>query len=175
MMKKVVIPYLICLLLAGCVQKKMAPSSVFPAKPALKIEAVATQYTAQLDLRGNVLNGILMVKKSGNGTHVIFVSHFGLTVFDVEILTDTMKINQCPEALQNRRALALLEQDLRSLTTAPNNQTFSAIFTDNDKKHLTFGKGVLKGRMVLGCYSDDYPELITIAHRALKIYWHITY
>jgi hypothetical protein len=71
-------------------------------------------FTMKIDFRKNHFSGLLLVKQTGDGHYrMVFNTHFGMGVFDVEVSRDTFQVHSCLEALNRKRILRLFEQDLR--------------------------------------------------------------
>jgi hypothetical protein len=73
-------------------------------------------FNMQVDFRKNHLSGLLLIKSTQpDGYRLVFTTHFGMSVFDLEFDKDAFRINYCIEALNKKRVIQLLENDFRIL------------------------------------------------------------
>ncbi len=103
-------------------------------------------YKAQIEIYGNDLSGILIIKKIGKKHRVVLTSDFGNKLMDFEISEVDFKINYIIPDLDKGIVKRFIENDFRMLlrTKYPVNQSFenenSEIFvtTENRKKYFLF-------------------------------------
>jgi hypothetical protein len=75
----------------------------------------AQLFTMEIDFRKNHFSGLLLVKQTGDGQYrMVFNTHFGMGVFDVEVSRDAFMVHSCLEVLNRKHLLRLLENDLRT-------------------------------------------------------------
>ena len=73
-------------------------------------------FNMQIDFRKNHLSGFLLIKSVRPDVYgIVFTTHFGMSVFDLEFDKGLFRINYCMEALNKKRAMQLLENDFRIL------------------------------------------------------------
>jgi hypothetical protein len=73
-------------------------------------------FNMQIDFGKNHFSGILLVKSTGKDRYrTVFTSHFGMSVFDFEVDSDSFRVNYCLEALHKKRFLQILEADFSAL------------------------------------------------------------
>lgn len=73
-------------------------------------------YKSQIEVYGNLLSGILILKKINNSTHrIALTSDFGNKMMDFEITDNSFKINYIISDLDKKMVINLLEKDFRLL------------------------------------------------------------
>lgn len=72
-------------------------------------------FAMKIDFRKNHFSGLLLIKPTGDGHYrMVFNTHFGMGIFDVEVSRDAFKVHSCLEALNRKNILRLLKNDLRT-------------------------------------------------------------
>ena len=73
-------------------------------------------FNMQVDFRKNHLSGFLLIKSVQQDVYrLVFTTHFGMSVFDLEFDKGIFQINYCLEALNKKRVIQFLENDFRIL------------------------------------------------------------
>ena len=73
-------------------------------------------FNMQVDFRKNHWSGLLLIKSVQPDVYrLVFTTHFGMSLFDLEFDNDLFRINYCVEALNKKRVMQLLENDFRIL------------------------------------------------------------
>lgn len=116
----------LCLLLIGCscassltrdrgkgetirVEKEQLP-------PMIDASANLCKYNMTIDFLRKHFSGLLLLKETGTGTYrALFSTHFGLSLFDLEIGADSLKVHHCVEPLNKRKILNLFYRDFQVL------------------------------------------------------------
>lgn len=89
-------------------------------------------YKANIEVYGNQLSGILIVKKTGEDAHrVALTSAFGNTLMDFSISKDEMKVHYILDDLNRKVLLKTLEADFRMILTC-NYLIQETLQTEND-------------------------------------------
>ena len=74
------------------------------------------KYNMIFDLMKKHFSGMLLVKQiDDHSIRALFSTHFGLSLFDLEIGKDTFIVHHCIEPLQKKGLLSLLQKDLSIL------------------------------------------------------------
>ena len=98
-------------------------------------------YKAHVEVYGNQLSGILVIKKIGNQTHrVALTSAFGNTLLDLTISEDDMKVNYIMDDLNRKILLKTLEADFRMILTS-NHLIQEKLETEQDLIYKSKTKG----------------------------------
>ena len=73
-------------------------------------------FTMQVDFRKNNLSGILLIKSVQPDVYrLVFTTHFGMSIFDLEFNQGLFRVNYCMDVLNKKRVMQLLENDFRIL------------------------------------------------------------
>ena len=92
------------------IQKKIISNEYFSS---LKTDYI---YKAQIEIYGNTLSGLLIIKKINEKTHrLLMTTDFGNKLLDVEIADNIFKINYITDNLNRKIVLKVLEQDFKIL------------------------------------------------------------
>lgn len=116
----------LCLLLACC---SCAPSitrecrkgeTVSAAKgqfpPMIDASSRLCKYNMTIDFMRKHFSGLLLVKETEAGTYrTLFSTHFGLSLFDLEIGSDSLTVHHCIEPLNKKKILSLFYRDFSVL------------------------------------------------------------
>lgn len=74
------------------------------------------KYNMTVDFMRKHFSGMLLVKQTGTGTYrTLFSTHFGLSLFDLEISSDSLLVHYCVEPLKKKKILNLLRRDFSVL------------------------------------------------------------
>lgn len=84
--------------------------------PMIDASARLCKYNMTIDFMRKHFSGLLLVKETEAGTYrTLFSTHFGLSLFDLEIGSDTLIVHHCIEPLNKRKILALFQRDFSVL------------------------------------------------------------
>jgi hypothetical protein len=73
-------------------------------------------FNMQIDYRKNHLSGFLLIKSVEPDVYrLVFATHFGMSIFDLEFDKGVFRVHHCLEALNKKRVIQLLENDFRIL------------------------------------------------------------
>ena len=73
-------------------------------------------FNMQVDFRKNHWSGLLLIKSVQPDVYrLVFTTHFGMSIFDLELGKDTFQIHYCMEAFNKKKFIQLLENDFRIL------------------------------------------------------------
>jgi hypothetical protein len=100
-------------------------------------------FNMQVDFRKNHLSGLLLIKSTQPDIYrLVFTTHFGMSLFDLEFNNDTFRINYCMDALNKKRVIRLLENDFRILLflNLQPNQNFSNIYKHKNSPELEISR-----------------------------------
>lgn len=74
------------------------------------------KYNMTVDFMRKHFSGMLLVKQTGEDTcRILFNTHFGLSLFDLEITRDSLLVHHCIEPLKKNKILSLLQRDFSVL------------------------------------------------------------
>ena len=74
------------------------------------------KYNMIIDFMKKHFSGMLLIKQiDKHSVRTLFSTHFGLSLFDLEIRRDTLIVHHCIEPLQRKSLLSLLQKDLNIL------------------------------------------------------------
>ncbi len=88
-------------------------------KSYLEQAKMALVYDVSLTFRENHLSGIAVVKNETDGSHLVILSKFGLTLIDVVLGPDGTHWRQKPPGLDQPARLLALEREFRLLLLTP--------------------------------------------------------
>lgn len=133
-------------------------------------------FELQMNFRDDEFSGLLLLKKYDNEHYrFILTSHFGLTVFDMEINKRDYITHYCIQPLNNQRALYLLRNDFSMLLKPdffPNIRY--KIDASSRLTALERAGSITKTVMYFTGYKDSWPEILSIEHPHLKLYIKLT-
>ena len=73
-------------------------------------------FNMQIDFRKNHFSGLLLIKSLQPDVYrIVFTTHFGMSVFDLEFNKGDFRIFYCIDALNKKNVINLLENDFRTL------------------------------------------------------------
>ena len=74
------------------------------------------KYNMTIDFMRKHFSGLLLIKETGAGTYrTLFSTHFGLSLFDLEIGADSLIVHHCIEPLNKKKILSLFQRDFSVL------------------------------------------------------------
>lgn len=121
-------------------------------------------YKAQVEVYGNQLSGILVIKKIAEFTHrVALTSAFGNTLLDVTISENEMKINSILEELNRKILLKTLETDFRMILT---NQHLIQEKLETDKDFIYKSKTKGGNYYFFNSKEEEYLRQISLASKS---------
>jgi hypothetical protein len=152
-------------------------------------------FNMEIGYKDNSFSGLLVVKpETHNSTRAIFTTYFGMTIFDFEFSATYFKVNRCPEQMNKKVVLSLMEKDFRTLflynipseTEATVYKGAGALkgytikttdgkgyfITDTDKKELQQieMQGCIKKLCLdYGDYKNKFPGHIRLFHPKIKL------
>lgn len=92
--------------------------------PMIDAAARLCKYNMTIDFMRKHFSGLLLVKETEAGTYrTLFSTHFGLSLFDLEIGGDTLIVHHCIEPLNKKKILALFQRDFSVLLGLNNLQS----------------------------------------------------
>ncbi len=96
-------------------------------------------YKAQVDLYGKYFSGLILVKwVSDSSVHLVMTTETGISLFDLELLPDTMLVHACMEKMNNPAVLRTIEMDFRLLLMKNMQNQSPVILEDQDGKHTVY-------------------------------------
>ena len=136
----------LCLLLACC---SCAPSITRECRKGETVSAMKGQFPPMIDASSRLckynmtidfmrkhFSGLLLVKETEAGTYrTLFSTHFGLSLFDLEIDSDSLTVHHCIEPLNKKKILSLFYRDfsvLFGLNIPPENKVTVYNCTETD-------------------------------------------
>ncbi|MBQ0030929.1 MAG: hypothetical protein KBT32_10940 [Bacteroidales bacterium] len=112
--------------------------TVFHLHPFTMKDGEASNYSLDIDIRGNAMSGILSVQpdSSKESMRIICNSVFGFTLFDFDLTPKGLIIYDCADQMRNRHLIRMLEKDFRILFFQNfESQTFtSKVYAQADKR-----------------------------------------
>lgn len=96
------------------------------------------KYNMTVDFWRKHFSGLLLIRQTEAGTYrTLFSTHFGLSLFDLEINRDRVVVHHCIESLNKKKILDLLARDfsvLFGLFIQPENQVipYQCLSTQNE-------------------------------------------
>lgn len=82
--------------------------------PMVDVSVRLCKYNMTIDFMRKHFSGLLLVKETepGSGAYrVLFSTHFGLSLFDLEIGADSLIVHHCIEPLNKKKILSLFHRD----------------------------------------------------------------
>ncbi|MGV3461387.1 MAG: hypothetical protein ACO1N9_13140 [Flavobacterium sp.] len=155
-------------------------------------------YKAAIDVYGNNLGGILIIKKTGTDSHrVAFTTEFGNKLFDFTFTGDVFTVNYILEDLDRGMIKNTLRDDfkllLKNLHTVENEyenteeivykskdgKRYNYLFLDKKAKHLVklvnATKSKEKVEITYANIKDSLAKNIIIAHKNIKLRIELNY
>lgn len=149
-------------------------------------------YKANVEVYGNKLSGILVIKKIDSLTHrIALTSAFGNTLMDITISETEMKVNYILDELNRKILLKTLESDFRMILTTDhliqekletsedliyksrNKDGFYYFFNlkENNNLHqiILASKSKEKVKVNITCKNRTFAEHIIIQHYNIKL------
>jgi len=149
-------------------------------------------YKCQMEIYGNDISGILIIKKISETTHrVVMTSDFGNKMIDFEISENDFKLNYVLADLDKKMVINFLKNDFRELlrqkyivSESFENEKFSVFQSEVDKKnyYLSFNKeNSLLTKIVFTKNNKEkinfsfeakkptFAEMINLEHKDFKI------
>lgn len=84
--------------------------------PMVDASARLCKYNMTIDFMRKHFSGLLLVKETETGTYrTLFSTHFGLSLFDLEIGADSLIVHHCIEPLNKKKILNLFYRDFSVL------------------------------------------------------------
>lgn len=84
--------------------------------PMVDASAGLCKYNMTIDFMRKHFSGLLLVKETDQGTYrTLFSTHFGLSLFDLEIGRDGLVVHHCIEPLNKKKMLDLFYRDFSVL------------------------------------------------------------
>lgn len=100
----------------GCRQAEMCMVGRKQLPPMADVSGRLAGYNMTVDFMRKHFSGMLLVRENGNGTcRALFSTHFGLSLFDLEIGKDTLIVHHCIDPLRKEKILDLFRQDFSIL------------------------------------------------------------
>ena len=157
------------------------------ANPYFANPALDYVYKAQIDVYGNALSGLLVVKKTAEDTHrVVMTTDFGNKLMDFTITAEEVVVNYVVEDLNRKMILNILTNDLRLLVKEKHqtlaeyqkgNETVSQVKQQSRSNYFFFdiqenkllklvqsSKRKAKFSIVFDAKNTNFAEQITIEH-----------
>ena len=73
-------------------------------------------FNMQVDFRKKHFSGLILIKSVQSDIYrIVFTTHFGMSVFDMEFVKGEFRMNYCLQALNKKSVINLLENDFRIL------------------------------------------------------------
>lgn len=115
------------------------------------------RFNMQIDIAKHHFSGLLLVKQTAARSHrAVFTTHFGMRVFDLEFLADSLIVHYGMEPVKKEKIIRLLKNDLSPLW-GEQRQPDAVLKLFEDRK--TAGKTVRVYQTVAGfCYREKLPE-----------------
>lgn len=133
-------------------------------------------FELQMNFRDDEFSGLLLLKKYENEHYrFILTSHFGLTIFDMEINKRDYTTHYCIQPLNNQRTLYLLRNDFSMLLKPdffPNIRY--RIDSSSRLTALERAGSITKTVMYFTDYKETWPSVLSIEHQYLKLYIKLT-
>lgn len=109
------------------------PRSIFPS------QTQSLLYKAQVDLYGRYFGGLLLVKWMPDSTYrLIMTTETGISLFDLELHTDTMIVHSCMEKLNKTPVLKTIENDFKLVLLMHTINQVPQLLEDAEKRHLVY-------------------------------------
>lgn len=84
--------------------------------PMIDASGSLCKYNMTVDFLRKHFSGLLLLKETGTGTYrALFSTHFGLSLFDLEVGADSLRVHHCVEPLNKRKILNLFYRDFQVL------------------------------------------------------------
>lgn len=126
--------------------------------PMLPLSDRMQKYTMTIDFMRKHFSGLLVVKQTQSGTcRILFSTHFGLSLFDLEIGRDSLQVHHCIEPLNKKKILNLLGRDftvLSGFSFGKVNKAIPYICTDSPDRKIYY----VEGTSIKGYYRKDLPD-----------------
>lgn len=103
-------------IIRGCHKGEVCTVVKGQLPPMIDASSRLCKYNMTIDFMRKHFSGLLLVKKTGTGTYrTLFSTHFGLSLFDLEISNDTLIVHHCIEPLKKKKILSLFQRDFSVL------------------------------------------------------------
>lgn len=157
---------LIVLVLISC-SPNIGQKMVF-LPPIVNVDTTIQKYNIQMDFMKHHFSGILMVRKiADKEIRIISSTYFGLSLFDLSLQGDSLKVNSCIEPMRKKKIVSLLEADFTSIFLPQN--TFKVKKKREDFEKRTKGCGFSKSIIELSGFTGQQAECISIRHPWIQI------
>jgi len=128
-------------------------------------------FELQMNYKSDEFSGLLLMKKYGTEHYrIVLTSHFGLTVFDMEINKRDYTVHYCIQPLNNKRALYLLRNDF-SMLIKPDFFPNIRYKLDSDMRLIALERkgSITKTVMYFVNYNGKWPDELKLEHPFLKL------
>lgn len=124
MMKNLLFVSLICGLLCwgctslrqGCHRTELHEIPSWEWNGIVDPEAGVNKFNLQIDIAKHHFSGLLLVKQIQPYRHrMVFTTHFGMRVFDLEFIADSLCVHYCIEPVKKDKIIRLLKNDFSGL------------------------------------------------------------
>jgi len=129
-------------------------------------------FELQMNYKSDEFSGLLLMKKYGKENYrIVLTSHFGLTVFDMEVNKREYIVHYCIQPLNNKRALYLLRNDF-SMLLKPDFFSNIRYKLDSNKRLIALERkgSITKTVMYFINYKGLWPTEIRLEHPFLKLF-----
>ena len=84
--------------------------------PMMDASGRLCKFNMTIDFMRKHFSGLLLVKETETGTYrTLFSTHFGMSLFDLEIGADSLIVHHCSEPLNKKKILSLFDRDFSIL------------------------------------------------------------
>ena len=135
--------------------------------PVFKSTDSSLFFNMQIDYKDNHFSGLLLVKSSEKDTYrAVFISHFGMSIFDFEFRQNNFTINYCTEILNRKQIINTLKTDfqilfLQNLTEINKTQVYQNKEFENLEINKIGGYYYLKDNQLQQLLKIEVPHFIS--------------
>lgn len=152
------------------------------------------KFNLQVDIASHHFSGLLLVKQTpSRDCRMVFTTHFGMRVFDLEFAADSLYVHYCMEPVKKDKIIRLLKHDFSELlgreVSAPRRvyadrktegkkilvyeMEPSVCYLVNQEKNviekISAGRGWNKTYWQFEAYRTEFPDRIRIRHAVWPI------
>ncbi len=157
------------------------------------------KFNLQVDIAKHHFSGLLLIKQTQPSSHrMVFTTHFGMRVFDLEFTADSLCVHYCMEPVKKDKIIRLLKNDfsglLGGMASAPRRvyadrktegkkilvyqlKPSSFYLVNQEKKaveQITTGRGWNKTYWQFEAYQEGFPNHIRIRHAVWPIRFELS-
>ncbi len=141
----------------------------------LKPEFEKVLYNTSVDVVGNHLSGLLLIKKMPDGsTRMVFSNEMGMTIFDFEFFVNEFRVLHCIKKLNKKPVIRALKKDLGMIIQAGYNYNSVKYFQSDSLLYFGFPDGVEFTYLITDKYCSYLKSMEAASRQKRKVILNFT-